>query len=132
MDEEWTIPNELNHSKARWTPFAGMKVKGRVHRVVLRGEVAVVDGEVLLEPGFGQNVRQWVKRRSLIIPVENGVGSLEKVNGTSVEHLDEELHVKIPEHPMPRQLHSALSPLPRQRLDSAGNWTFGTPPFRPR
>lgn len=124
MDEEWEIPNELNHSKARWTPFAGMKVKGRVHRVVLRGEVAFVDGEVLLEPGFGQNVRQWTNRRSM--KDENQVGSLEKVNGTSMEHLDEELHVKIPEHSLPKQFghHAALSPLPRQRLDSAGNMMY--------
>lgn len=39
MDDEWTIPEELKHSKAKWTPFAGLKVKGSVHRVVLRGEV---------------------------------------------------------------------------------------------
>lgn len=128
MDEEWTIPNELAHSKARWTPFAGMAVKGRVHRVVLRGEVAFVDGEVLLEPGFGQNVRQWINRRSINTPVENVAaalnGSIEKVNGTSMEHLDEELHVKIPETTLAKQLQSTLSPLPRQRLDSAGNQLY--------
>lgn len=33
-------------SKARWTPFEGMKVKGTVRRVVLRGEVAYIDGQV--------------------------------------------------------------------------------------
>jgi carbamoyl-phosphate synthase / aspartate carbamoyltransferase / dihydroorotase len=92
-----------------------MKVKGRVHRVVLRGEVAFVDGEVLIEPGFGQNVRQWVKR-------ESSIGSLEKVNGTSMEHLDEELHVKIPE--ISKHHHSMLSPVPRARLDSAGNQMY--------
>lgn len=126
MDEEWEIPQELSHSKARWTPFAGTKVKGRVHRVVLRGEVAFVDGEVLIEPGFGQNVRQWVNRKSLNGPIENGVGSIEKVNGQSVENLDEELHVKIPEigSSQLKSLHAALSPLPRQRLDSAGNQLF--------
>lgn len=127
MDEEWVIPKELSHSKARWTPFAGMKVKGRVHRVVLRGEVAFVDGEVLVEPGYGQNVRQWISRKSIMDNVinnlENGIGSLDKINGASLEHLNEELHVKIPEHSTLKQLghHSALSPLPRQRLDSAGN-----------
>lgn len=123
MDEEWEIPDKLSHSKAIWTPFAGMKVKGRVHRVVLRGEVAFVDGEVLLEPGFGQNVRQWVNRRS-IMETEISVGSLEKINGTSMEHLDEELHVKIPEPSKQFGHHSALSPLPRQRLDSAGNQLY--------
>lgn len=48
MDEEWVIPNAMPFSKAKWTPFAGMKVKGAVHRVVLRGEVAYVDGKVLV------------------------------------------------------------------------------------
>lgn len=127
MDEEWEIPDELNHSKARWTPFAGMKVKGRVHRVVLRGEVAFVDGEVLLEPGFGQNVRQWTQRRTIVEnPVEVTSGSLEKVNGTSLEHLEEELHVKIPETTVSKisGMYAALSPLPRQRLDSAGNQMY--------
>jgi carbamoyl-phosphate synthase / aspartate carbamoyltransferase / dihydroorotase len=121
MDEEWVIPKELSHSKARWTPFAGMKVKGCVHRVVLRGEVAFVDGEVLIEPGFGQNVRQWGKREGSL------GGSLEKINGTasSLENIDEELHVKIPD--ISKQQHGhhpMLSPVPRTRLDSVGNQMY--------
>lgn len=42
----------MPHSKSKWTPFAGKKVKGAVHRVVLRGEVAYVDGQVLVQPGL--------------------------------------------------------------------------------
>lgn len=34
-----------------------MKVKGCVKRVVLRGETVFVDGKVLAEPGYGQDVR---------------------------------------------------------------------------
>ncbi|XP_042898576.1 multifunctional protein CAD isoform X2 [Parasteatoda tepidariorum] len=56
LDEEWIIPNETTFCKSRWTPFAGRKVKGQVRRVVLRGDVAFVDGQVLVEPGFGQNI----------------------------------------------------------------------------
>jgi len=59
MDHEWTIPDKLTHSKAGWTPFAGRKVKGIVRRVILRGEVAFVDGKVLVEPGYGQDVKTW-------------------------------------------------------------------------
>jgi len=93
MDTEWTIPEELPFSKARWTPFAGRKVRGCVQRVVLRGEVAYVDGQVsyshtsnilllyavhfliiflivsqvLVPPGFGQDVReQQLKKPSLL------------------------------------------------------------------
>ncbi|CAO1412131.1 unnamed protein product [Diamesa hyperborea] len=137
MDEEWTIPNELPHSKAHWTPFAGMKVKGCVHRVVLRGEVAFVDGEVLLEPGFGQNVRGWPNKRPTGTQQGNekmgsSMDSLEAVqtpvatkNIGSMENLDEELHIKIPEaSAIKPALHMALSPLPRQRLDSAGNQMY--------
>lgn len=62
MNEDWIIPEKTQYSKAQWTPFAGMKVKGRVHRVVLRGEVAYIEGEVLVQPGFGQNVREWTSK----------------------------------------------------------------------
>lgn len=37
-------------SKARWTPFEGQKVKGTIRRVVLRGEVAYIDGQVRMWP----------------------------------------------------------------------------------
>ena len=46
IGEEWTIPSAMTYSKAKWTPFAGMKVNGCVRRVVLRGETAVIDGKV--------------------------------------------------------------------------------------
>lgn len=65
MDEEWIIPDTTRYSKAKWTPFAGRKVKGSIHRVVIRGEVAYVEGQVLVPPGFGQNVRQWESKKSV-------------------------------------------------------------------
>jgi carbamoyl-phosphate synthase/aspartate carbamoyltransferase/dihydroorotase len=46
MEEEWVLPEAMPYSKSQWTPFAGMKVRGAVHRVVVRGEVAYVDGQV--------------------------------------------------------------------------------------
>jgi len=45
------------HSRCGWTPFEGWPVKGRVTRVVLRGQTAFEDGKVLVEKGYGQNVR---------------------------------------------------------------------------
>lgn len=59
MDAEWIIPQAMPHTKAKFTPFTGKKVRGCVHRVVLRGEVAYIEGQVLIQPGFGQNVREW-------------------------------------------------------------------------
>ena len=45
------------HSRCGWTPFEGWKVKGRVHKVVLRGREAYKDGKILVRAGFGKNVR---------------------------------------------------------------------------
>ncbi|NXG58767.1 PYR1 protein, partial [Hemiprocne comata] len=59
LEHEWVIPSCTAFSKARWTPFKGMKVKGTVRRVVLRGEVAYIDGQVLVPPGYGQDVKKW-------------------------------------------------------------------------
>ncbi len=44
-------------TRCGWTPFEGWKVKGRIRKVVLRGQVAFEDGRVLAEKGFGRNVR---------------------------------------------------------------------------
>lgn len=46
LDECWTIPSAPSFSKAGWTPFAGREVFGRVQRVILRGEIAYLDGKV--------------------------------------------------------------------------------------
>merc|ERR1719244_1767060 len=59
LDHEWVIPDKPKFSKSGWTPFAGLKVKGALRKVILRGEVAFIDGEVLVKPGFGQDVRLW-------------------------------------------------------------------------
>jgi carbamoyl-phosphate synthase / aspartate carbamoyltransferase / dihydroorotase len=45
-------------SRCGWTPFEGWKVRGRVRRVVLRGREAYKDGKVLVEPGYGRDVRE--------------------------------------------------------------------------
>ncbi|XP_015120937.1 CAD protein [Diachasma alloeum] len=68
LDEEWTIPKALPFTKSKWTPFAGMKIRGSIHRVVLRGEVAYVEGQVLVPPGFGQDIRE-VQRNQKIQPI---------------------------------------------------------------
>nr|AOE43168.1 pyrimidine synthesis [Cavenderia deminutiva] len=57
MNEEWAIPARLPWTRCGWTPFSGLKVRGRVTRVVLRGKLAYLDGKVVAEPGTGQNVR---------------------------------------------------------------------------
>jgi dihydroorotase-like cyclic amidohydrolase len=44
-------------TRCGWTPFEGWQVKGRVRKVVLRGTEAYRDGKILVEPGFGKNIR---------------------------------------------------------------------------
>lgn len=44
-------------SKCNWTPFEGWQVKGRVKKVVLRGKTAFDDGKILVDKGYGRNVR---------------------------------------------------------------------------
>uniref|UniRef100_A0A8D0AJM1 Carbamoyl-phosphate synthetase 2, aspartate transcarbamylase, and dihydroorotase n=1 Tax=Sander lucioperca TaxID=283035 RepID=A0A8D0AJM1_SANLU len=46
LEQEWVIPQAMQFTKSKWTPFQGLKVKGKVRRVVLRGEVAYIDGQV--------------------------------------------------------------------------------------
>jgi len=58
MNHEWTVPESMKYSKCGWTPFVGMKVYGTIKRTVLRGKVVFVDGEILTEPGYGENIRK--------------------------------------------------------------------------
>jgi len=62
LDEEWVIPRKMKYTKCAWTPFQGMKVTGMVKRVVLRGKVVYVDGEVLAKPGYGLDIRTQYDR----------------------------------------------------------------------
>ncbi|XP_069830459.1 multifunctional protein CAD [Dendropsophus ebraccatus] len=59
LEHEWVVPQSMQFTKSKWTPFEGMKLKGAVRRVVLRGEVAYIDGQVLVPAGYGQDVRKW-------------------------------------------------------------------------
>lgn len=54
------------YSRCGWTPFEGIKVKGRVTRVVLRGKEAYKDGKVLAQPGFGHDLRTWQVERERV------------------------------------------------------------------
>lgn len=54
VDAVHVLSDERTRARCGWTPFAGRQVKGRVQRVVLRGET-VFDGEqVLAAPGSGR------------------------------------------------------------------------------
>ncbi len=54
---EYEIKAANQFTRCNWTPFEGWKVKGKVRKVVLRGQVAFEDGKVLAKKGYGRNVR---------------------------------------------------------------------------
>jgi carbamoyl-phosphate synthase/aspartate carbamoyltransferase/dihydroorotase len=56
-DEDWIVQGREMQTRARWTPFEGWTLRGRVRRVMLRGVEAYRDGVVLAQPGFGRDVR---------------------------------------------------------------------------
>ena len=55
-DAEWVVRGAAQFTRAKWTPFEGWHLRGRVTRVVLRGQVAYHNGVVLAQPGSGRNV----------------------------------------------------------------------------
>lgn len=56
-DSEWEARGADLFTRAKWTPFEGWKLRGRVQHVVLRGCEVYRDGQVLAAPGSGRNVR---------------------------------------------------------------------------
>ena len=57
-EREYEIRASNLHTRCRWTPFEGWKVRGQLKSVVLRGDQVYRDGEVLAAPGCGRNVRR--------------------------------------------------------------------------
>jgi carbamoyl-phosphate synthase/aspartate carbamoyltransferase/dihydroorotase len=57
LDNVYEIKAADQWTRCGWTPFEGWKVRGKVVQVVLRGETAFKDGEVLATPGSGRNIR---------------------------------------------------------------------------
>lgn len=56
QDEQWEICAANMLTRCAWTPFEGMKVRGRLRRVVLRGREAFAGGQVLVPPGYGMGL----------------------------------------------------------------------------
>jgi carbamoyl-phosphate synthase/aspartate carbamoyltransferase/dihydroorotase len=56
-DEIYEIKASEQFTRCGWTPFEGWKVKGKVRKVVLRGQTAYEDGKILVPAGYGRNLR---------------------------------------------------------------------------
>jgi dihydroorotase-like cyclic amidohydrolase len=57
LDAPRMLAEEGWRTKADWSPFAGLTVRGRVLQTVLRGQVLFDGHNVLATPGHGRNVR---------------------------------------------------------------------------
>ncbi len=55
---EYEIHAADQFTRCGWTPFEGWKVKGKVRKVVLRGKTVFEDERILVEQGYGKNIRQ--------------------------------------------------------------------------
>jgi dihydroorotase-like cyclic amidohydrolase len=55
---EYEIRAADQFTRCGWTPFEGLKVKGKVRRVVLRGKTAFEDGKIIVDAGYGKNIRE--------------------------------------------------------------------------
>ena len=56
-DAVYEIKAAEQFTRCGWTPFEGWKVKGKVRKVVLRGQTAFEDGRILAPMGYGVNIR---------------------------------------------------------------------------
>jgi dihydropyrimidinase len=53
-NDKWTVEAQKLHSRAKWTPYEGMEIKGRVNTTIIRGKIVFTDGKITTEKGYGQ------------------------------------------------------------------------------
>ena len=56
-NETYEIKASEQFTRCGWTPFEGWKVKGKVRKVFLRGNIVYEDGKILANAGYGRNIR---------------------------------------------------------------------------
>jgi dihydropyrimidinase len=59
-DETYTIDPNDNASKADYSIYEGREVTGRVKQTFVRGQLVADDGEIVIDPGYGQFVEREV------------------------------------------------------------------------
>jgi dihydroorotase len=66
MKKEWVVKPEEFYTKAKWSPWEGKKLKGKVVMTILHGEVVMEDDEIIGKPrGVRLNVRRYRNKRGL-------------------------------------------------------------------
>lgn len=57
LSEEYIIGNKNLFTKCKWSPFEGMKVKGKVLKVFIRGKKVFENGKMIAEKGSGKIIK---------------------------------------------------------------------------
>jgi dihydroorotase-like cyclic amidohydrolase len=57
LKREHKIDASRFHSKARFSPFDGWKVKGKVMKTFVNGQLVMDEGEIVAKPGTGRIIR---------------------------------------------------------------------------
>jgi len=57
MKQKYRIDSSKFHSKARYSPFDGWTVKGKLAKTFVNGRLVMDDGEIVAKPGTGQIIR---------------------------------------------------------------------------
>lgn len=57
LSKSYIIENKNLLTKCGWSPFEGMKIKGKVSKVFIRGEKVFENGKILVKPGFGKIIK---------------------------------------------------------------------------
>jgi dihydroorotase len=58
MKQEYKIDSSRFHSKAKYSPFDGWRVKGKPVKTFVDGNLVMDEGEIVAEPGTGQIIRR--------------------------------------------------------------------------
>ena len=62
LNKEWIIDEEKTQCKAKYTPFHGMKLKGKVVKTIVRGNLIFDNDEIVANAGIGE----FVKRQQIL------------------------------------------------------------------
>ena len=57
MKNEYKIDASKFHSKAKYSPFDGWRVKGKPVKTFVNGQLVMDDGEIVAKQGTGQIIR---------------------------------------------------------------------------
>ena len=60
--KEWVIRGKELHGMTLFTPFEGLKVRGKVLMTLVRGKIVYQNGEILEKPGWGKFVKSTFSR----------------------------------------------------------------------